>query len=68
LNTIYSGKALLALRTARGMSQIAMAKALGISYEHLKRLETDVRPLSAAMQRKLECAFGASLHSDLPAD
>ena len=50
------------------MSQIAMAKALGISHEHLKRLETDVRPLSAAMQRKLERTFGASLHFDLPAD
>jgi plasmid maintenance system antidote protein VapI len=48
------------------MSQIAMAQALGIPLEHLKRLETDLRPLSAEIQHKIERAFGPSIHHYLP--
>jgi len=48
------------------MPQIAMAHALGIPLAHLKRLETDLRPLSVAVQHNIERTFGRSMHHALP--
>ncbi|WP_175042545.1 hypothetical protein [Burkholderia lata] len=44
------------------MSLIAMAQALGIPLQHRKRLETDRRSLSAAIQHQIEPAFCHSVH------
>ncbi|MDN7881294.1 hypothetical protein [Burkholderia aenigmatica] len=45
----YSRKTLVGLRTVGGMPPIAAAQALGIPLTHRKRLETGLRPLSAAI-------------------
>ena len=42
-----------------------MAQVCGTPLEQLKRLATDLHPLSAAIQRKIEGAFGQSIRHSL---
>ena len=41
----YAGARIHALRKQRGLTQVAMAKKLGLSTSYLNQLENDQRPL-----------------------
>jgi predicted transcriptional regulator/DNA-binding XRE family transcriptional regulator len=49
------------LREQHGMSQVALAKALRLSPSYLNQIEHNQRPLTLAVQLKLEEVFGAGL-------
>ncbi|REN02101.1 XRE family transcriptional regulator, partial [Mycobacterium tuberculosis] len=46
------GLRLLKLREQRGYSQLALAKALGLSASYLNQIERNKRPLTPAVQGK----------------
>lgn len=61
MNEVTDGARLRAVRKARGMTQVAMAQALGLALGHLQQLEQDHLPVTAAVGAKLERAFGFDL-------
>ncbi|MCA8295037.1 hypothetical protein LGN19_14680 [Burkholderia sp. AU30198] len=61
----FSRTTLVTPRAVRRKSQIAMAQALGIPPAHRKRLENDLRPLSAAIQHTVEPVFGHAIRRSL---
>src|ERR1700748_3243478 len=55
----YAGARIRDLRTRLRMSQSAMAQRLGISISYLSQIETDGRPLTAAVSLALAATFPA---------
>lgn len=54
----FMGVRLRRLREERGMNQLALANALGLSASYLNQLEQNQRPLTVAVLLKLNAAFG----------
>lgn len=54
---LFAGTQLRALRQRRGMRQVEMAEALGISASYLSQLENDERHLTPALADSLRSAF-----------
>ena len=54
----FMGVRLRRLREERGMNQLALAQALGLSPSYLNQLEQNQRPLTVAVLLKLNAAFG----------
>ena len=66
----YAGDQLRALRRAAAINQAAMAKRLGISVSYLSQLESDERPLTAAVTaalRRHHPAALAAIEGEIPA-
>lgn len=57
----FMGVKLRRLRSERGMSQIALAQALGISPSYLNQLEQNQRPLTVGVLLKLNRALGVDI-------
>ncbi|RDI60612.1 short-chain fatty acyl-CoA regulator family protein [Nocardia pseudobrasiliensis] len=57
MQKMYAGGRLRALREQRGLSQSALAKALGISVSYVNQLEHDQRPLTVPVLLKLNASF-----------
>lgn len=57
----YMGVKLRRLRAERGMSQIALAQALGISPSYLNQVEQNQRPLTVSVLLKLNRALGVDI-------
>lgn len=57
----FMGVRLRKLRGERGMSQIAMAQALGLSPSYLNQLEQNQRPLTVAVLLKVSRALGVDV-------
>lgn len=58
---LYAGRQLRALRHDAGLNQRAMATRLGLSVSYLSQLESDERPLTAAVTAALAQHFPAAL-------
>ncbi|GAA4212862.1 propionyl-CoA assimilation transcriptional regulator PccR [Sphingomonas endophytica] len=58
---LYAGAQLRALRAAAQLNQRAMAARLGLSVSYLSQLESDERPLTAAVSAALAQHFPAAL-------
>src|SRR5215472_15166283 len=56
------GAKVRALRRRENLSQVQMAEKLGISPSYLNLIESNRRPLPAALLIKLAQAFGVDLH------
>ena len=54
----YVGSRVRALRSDRGLSQVALAQTLGISPSYLNQIEHDARPLTDPVLVKISDAFG----------
>lgn len=50
---IFAGDRLRRLREERGLSQVALAKALGISSSYLSQIESDERPLTRRLHARI---------------
>jgi transcriptional regulator with XRE-family HTH domain len=57
----FMGVRLRKLRAERGMSQTAMANALGLSPSYLNQLEQNQRPLTVAVLLKIDRALGINI-------
>jgi predicted transcriptional regulator/DNA-binding XRE family transcriptional regulator len=57
----FVGVKLKALREQRGLTQAALAQLLGLSPSYLNQIEGDQRPLSVAVQLRLQAALGVDL-------
>ena len=57
----FMGVRLRALRAERGLSQIALAHALGLSPSYLNQLEQNQRPLTVSVLLKLHRALGIDI-------
>jgi transcriptional regulator with XRE-family HTH domain len=57
----FMGVRLRKLRAERGLSQIAMAQALGLSPSYLNQLEQNQRPLTVAVLLKISRALGVDV-------
>ncbi len=57
----YMGVKLRRLRAERGLSQIALAQALGISPSYLNQVEQNQRPLTVSVLLKLNRALGVDI-------
>lgn len=57
----FLGVKLKALREQRGLTQAALAQQLGLSPSYLNQLENNQRPLSVAVQLRLQSALGVDL-------
>lgn len=57
----FMGVKLRRLRAERGMSQIALAQALGISPSYLNQVEQNQRPLTVSVLLKLNRALGVDI-------
>ncbi|MFY3383159.1 short-chain fatty acyl-CoA regulator family protein [Paracidovorax sp. MALMAid1276] len=57
----FMGVKLRRLRSERGMSQIALAQALGISPSYLNQVEQNQRPLTVSVLLKLNRALGVDI-------
>ena len=57
----FMGVKLRRLRSERGMSQIALAHALGISPSYLNQVEQNQRPLTVSLLLKLNRTLGADI-------
>ena len=53
----YAGARIHALRKQRGLTQVAMAKKLGLSTSYLNQLENDQRPLTVTVLMQLAQRF-----------
>lgn len=58
MKKVFMGVRLRRLREERGMNQIALAHALGLSPSYLNQLEQNQRPLTVAVLLKINAAFG----------
>lgn len=59
----FMGVRLRKLRAERGMSQIALAQALGLSPSYLNQLEQNQRPLTVAVLLRLNRALGVDIQA-----
>jgi len=57
----FMGVRLRRLRAERGMSQVAMANALGLSPSYLNQLEQNQRPITVAVLLKISRALGVDV-------
>ncbi len=57
----FMGVRLRSLRAERGMSQVALAQALGLSPSYLNQIEQDQRPLTVAVLLKIHRALGVDI-------
>lgn len=57
----FMGVRLRKLRAERGMSQVALAQALGLSPSYLNQLEQNQRPLTVSVLLKLNRALGVDI-------
>jgi len=57
----FMGVRLRKLRAERGMSQVALAQALGLSPSYLNQLEQNQRPLTVAVLLKLNRSLGVDI-------
>ncbi len=57
----FMGVRLRRLRAERGLSQVAMAQALGLSPSYLNQLEQNQRPLTVAVLLKIHRALGVDV-------
>ncbi|WP_293389326.1 short-chain fatty acyl-CoA regulator family protein [Nevskia sp.] len=57
----YMGVRLQRLREERGISQVALAKALGISPSYLNQIEHNQRPLTVAILLRINAEFGVDV-------
>ncbi|TQF74074.1 ImmA/IrrE family metallo-endopeptidase [Rhodococcus spelaei] len=57
MRKMYAGARLRRLREERGLTQLALAKRLGLSPSYLNQLENDQRPLTVPVLMKLNAAF-----------
>ena len=57
VRSLYAGVRVRALRAQLRLSQTVMAERLGISVSYLSQIETDGRPLTAAVALALAAAF-----------
>ncbi|HWF75943.1 MAG TPA: short-chain fatty acyl-CoA regulator family protein [Caulobacteraceae bacterium] len=57
----YMGVRLRRLREERGLTQLALAKSLGLSPSYLNQLEQNQRPLTVPVLLKLNAAFGVDV-------
>ena len=59
----FMGVKLRKLRAERGLSQIALAQALGLSPSYLNQIEQNQRPLTVQVLLKLHRALGVTSSS-----
>ena len=57
MQKIYAGSRLRRLREERNMTQLSLAKALGLSPSYLNQLENEQRPLTVQVLLKLTTTF-----------
>ena len=57
----FMGVRLRSLRAERGMTQVALAQALGLSPSYLNQIEQDQRPLTVAVLLKLHRTLGVDI-------
>jgi predicted transcriptional regulator/DNA-binding XRE family transcriptional regulator len=57
----YMGVRLQRLREERGISQVALAKALGISPSYLNQIEHNQRPLTVSILLRINAEFGVDV-------
>ncbi|MDP0396495.1 short-chain fatty acyl-CoA regulator family protein [Tsukamurella strandjordii] len=57
MQRLYVGPRLKRLRDERGLTQTALAKALGLSVSYINQLENDQRPLSVPVLMRLNTTF-----------
>ena len=60
----FMGVRLRSLRAERGMTQVALAQALGLSPSYLNQIEQDQRPLTVAVLLKLHRTEAEALQID----
>lgn len=58
MHKVYIGAALIYLRKSHSLSQIQMARALGVNRAYLDLLESNKKPMKAPLMAKIERAFG----------
>lgn len=61
MSKAFMGVRLRRLREERGLTQTALAQALGISNSYLSQLEANQRPLTVPLLLKLNSAFGVDV-------
>jgi XRE family transcriptional regulator, fatty acid utilization regulator len=61
MSKLYRGVRLQRLREERGLSQVALAKALGISPSYLNQIEHNQRPLTAPILLRINQEFGVDV-------
>jgi XRE family transcriptional regulator, fatty acid utilization regulator len=61
LSKSFLGPRLRRLREERGLTQVAVAKAVGVSASYYNQLENDQRPLTASLQLRISAAFSIDL-------
>ncbi|MBP6652525.1 MAG: helix-turn-helix transcriptional regulator, partial [Xylophilus sp.] len=57
----FMGMRLRRLREERGLNQVALAQALGLSPSYLNQLEQNQRPLTVPVLLKINAAFGVDV-------
>ena len=57
---VFAGDRLRRLRDGRGMGQGALARAVGVSPSYLSQIEADLRPIPAALRRRIAAVFGVA--------
>ncbi|MDA7417312.1 short-chain fatty acyl-CoA regulator family protein [Xenophilus arseniciresistens] len=63
MSKLFMGVRLRRLRAERGLSQVAMAQALGLSASYLNQLEQNQRPLTVAVLLKIQHALGVDVQA-----
>lgn len=58
---VSPGSALMLVRKQRGMSLIVFAKSLGISADHLRRIEKDQAAIDDLLRGKIQKVFGVDI-------
>ena len=61
MSKAFLGPRLRRLREEHGPTQVAVAKAVGVSPSYYNQLENDQRPLTASLQLRISSAFGIDL-------
>ena len=61
MSKIFLGVRLRSLRQERGMTQVALAQALGISPSYLNQLEQDQRPFTVSVLLKVHRVLGVDI-------
>ncbi len=61
MSKTFMGVRLRTLRAERGMSQVALAQALGLSPSYLNQIEQDQRPLTVAVLLKIHKVLGVDI-------
>ena len=61
MSKIFMGVRLRSLRQERGMTQVALARALGLSASYLNQIEQNQRPMTVPVLLKINAAFGVDV-------